>query len=221
MAHGQDGGPTVSKSYSVGNFDQIEVGGPFDVEVRTGANPGVTARGPQHILEHLIVEVRGGKLVIRPEHQNGLFRSGWHFNGDVDVSVTVPMLRSAALGGSGDLKVNEVRGDSFEGSIGGSGGLEVGRVDVQSLKLAVSGSGGAKAAGRANTAAFDIAGSGDIDAKGVQSQTADVSVAGSGSVAANATHTASVSIIGSGDVEVTGGAKCSVTKTGSGDATCS
>ena len=42
---GNDGGSTVSKNYNVGNFSAIEVAGPYDVEVRTGANPSVSARG--------------------------------------------------------------------------------------------------------------------------------------------------------------------------------
>jgi hypothetical protein len=218
----ENGGPTVAKNYKVGSFDQIEVGGPFNVEVRTGANPSVRARGPQKMLDHMVVEVRGGKLVIRPEREKGLFRSGWHFRDTVEVTVTVPMLRGAAIGGSGDIKVNEIKGDAFDGSVAGSGSLDVGKLDVQSLKLSVAGSGAAQArAGRAQSASFDIAGSGDIDAKGVQAQTAEVSIAGSGNVAANATNTASVSIMGSGDVDVSGGAKCSVSKAGSGDVHCS
>jgi hypothetical protein len=218
----ENGGPTVAKNYKVGSFDQIEVGGPFNVEVRTGANPSVSARGPQKMLDHMVVEVRGGKLVIRPEREKGLFRSGWHFRDTVEVTVTVPMLRGAAIGGSGDIKVNEIKGDAFDGSVAGSGSLDVGKLDVQSLKLSVAGSGAAQArAGRAQSASFDIAGSGDIDAKGVQAQTAEVSIAGSGNVAANATNTASVSIMGSGDVDVSGGAKCSVSKAGSGDVHCS
>ena len=218
----ENGGPTVARNYKVGSFDQIEVGGPFNVEVRTGASPSVSARGPQKMLEHMVVEVRDGKLVIRPERQKGMFQSGWHFRDTVEVTVTVPMLRAAAIGGSGDIKINEVKGEAFDGSVAGSGSLDVGTLDVQSLKLAVAGSGAAQArAGRAQSASFEIAGSGDIDAKGVQAQTADVSIAGSGNVAANATNTASVSIVGSGDVDVSGGAKCSVSKAGSGDVHCS
>lgn len=218
----ENGGPTVARNYKVGSFDQIEVGGPFNVEVRTGASPSVSARGPQKMLEHMVVEVRDGKLVIRPERQKGMFQSGWHFRDTVEVTVTVPTLRGAAIGGSGDIKINEVKGEAFDGSVAGSGSLDVGTLDVQSLKLAVAGSGAAQArAGRAQSASFEIAGSGDIDAKGVQAQTADVSIAGSGNVAANATNTASVSIVGSGDVDVSGGAKCSVSKAGSGDVHCS
>ena len=38
--HGEGGGPTVSRNYQVGGFSQIEVAGPYDVEVRTGSGRG-------------------------------------------------------------------------------------------------------------------------------------------------------------------------------------
>jgi hypothetical protein len=220
--HSEEGGPTVSRNYSVGGFDQIEVAGPYNVQVRTGANPSVAASGPQKLLEHTLVQVKDGKLVIRPERKQGWFQTGWHFRGDANFIVTVPQLHEATIAGSGDIKVDKIAGDRFEGTVAGSGGLEVGTLDVQSLKLAIAGSGGAKAnGGKAQSANFDIAGSGDIQAGGVQAQDAKISIAGSGSIAARATGTADVSIMGSGDVDVTGGAKCSVSKAGSGDVRCS
>jgi hypothetical protein len=216
----EGGGPTVSRNYQVGNFQEIEVAGPYDVQVRTGGNPGVSATGSQKLLERTVVEVRGDKLVIRPE-QKGWFHS-WSVSGKANFTVTVPHLRGATIAGSGDIAVDRVQGDSFQGTVAGSGGLDVGQVEVQTLKLEIAGSGGAKAgAGRAQNASFDIAGSGDIDARGIQAKAADASIAGSGNIAAHATGTAKVSIMGSGDVEITGGAKCSVTKAGSGEVRCS
>jgi hypothetical protein len=206
----------------VGSFDQIEVAGPYNVQVRTDANPSVSASGPQKLIEHMVVEVRDGKLEIRPEPQKGWFHMGWNFHGDVTLTVTVPELNGATIAGSGDIRVDQVKGDRFDGSVEGSGDLDVAALDVQTLKLAIAGSGGVKAgSGKAQNANFDIAGSGDIDAKGVQVQTADVSIAGSGNIAANATGTADVSIMGSGDVQLTGGAKCTISKAGSGDVSCS
>jgi len=220
--HGESGGPTVSRNYQVGAFDQIEVAGPYNVQVRTGANPSVSAKGSEKMIEHMVVEVRNGKLEIHSERQKGWFNKGWNFHGKVDLVVTVPQLRGASIAGSGDIKVDQIKGDSFDGEVAGSGGLDVATLDVQTLKLAIAGSGGTKVgSGRAQNAKFDIAGSGDIDAKGVQAQTADVSIAGSGSIAANASGTADVSIMGSGDVLLTGGAKCKISKVGSGNVTCS
>lgn len=218
----EDGGPTVARNYQVGSFDRIEVAGPYNVEVRTGPAVSVSARGSQKLIEHMVVEVKGSTLEIHSERKKGWFNKGWKFRGNVDLVVTVPQLRGAAIAGSGDIKVDQVRGDSFEAAVAGSGGIDVGALDVQSLKLAIAGSGGVKAAsGRANNAKFEIAGSGDIDAKGIQAQTADVSIAGSGNIAANATGTADVSIMGSGDVNITGGAKCKISKAGSGNVHCS
>jgi hypothetical protein len=217
-----DGGPTISRNYQVGNFDQIEVAGPYNVQVRTGSNPSASARGPQKMIEHMVVEVRGSKLVIHPEEHHGLFNFGWHSNGKVDLTITVPELHAATIAGSGDINVDKVHGDRFEGTVAGSGGLGVGAMDVQSLKLAIAGSGDAKAgSGKAGSVEYEIAGSGGIDAGGLAAQDAKVSIAGSGSVKANAARTAEVEIMGSGDVNVTGGAKCNISKAGSGNVSCS
>ena len=60
----EDGGATVSRNYSVGSFQQIEVAGPYDVEVRTGSSPSVSGQGGEKLLQRAVVEVQGDKLVI-------------------------------------------------------------------------------------------------------------------------------------------------------------
>jgi hypothetical protein len=221
QVHAHDGGATVSRNYQVGNFQQIEVAGPYDVEVRTGSNPGVSARGSEKLLEHTEVVVQGDKLLIRPERQGGWFHFGWSSRGNVHFTVTVPQLSGATIAGSGDIHVDRVTGARFEGTVAGSGGINVAALDVQSLKLSIAGSGGVRAgAGKAQSAEYEIAGSGDVDAGAIQTQQLKVSIAGSGGVHAHSSGTANVSIMGSGDVDVTGGAKCSVSKQGSGDVRC-
>jgi len=220
--HAEDGGPTVSRNYNVGNFQQIEVAGPYDVEVRTGGNPGVSAKGGEKLLERTVVEVQDGKLLIHPEKHRGLFNFGWGTHGKASFTVTVPQLSGATIAGSGDIKVDKVAGQAFEGSVAGSGGIDVAAMNVQQLKLSIAGSGGVKAGtGTAQSAEYEIAGSGDIDAGSVQAQSLKVSIAGSGGVKAHSSGTADVSIMGSGDVDVAGGAKCSVSKAGSGNVRCS
>jgi hypothetical protein len=217
----ESAGPTVSRNYQVADFQQIKVGGPYEVTVRTGGNPGVTARGSENLLDRTDVEVKDGMLLIRGKPNRG-FSWGWSSHGKADFTVTVPQLTAATIGGSGNIHVDHVRGDRFKGSVAGSGGLNVDTVEVSSLEMSVAGSGSAKAAaGKAKTASYDIGGSGDIDAGAVQAEQAKVSIAGSGSVKAHATGTADVSIMGSGDVDVSGGAKCSISKAGSGDVRCS
>lgn len=222
QAHDGGPGPTVSRNYQVGNFQEIEVAGPYDVTVRTGGNPGVSAQGGQKLLDKTIVTVQGDKLVIHPQEHRGF--SLFHFGtrGNAKFVVTVPQLAAATIAGSGDIHLDHARGASFNGAVAGSGGLDIEDVQVHSFKLSIGGSGSAKArGGKAEMSDYSIGGSGDIDAGGVQAQQAKVSIAGSGSIKANATGIADVSIMGSGDVDVSGGAKCTINKAGSGDVHCS
>jgi len=223
QVHAQESsGPTVSRNYSVGNFSAIEVAGPYDVEVRTGSNASVSAKGGQKLLERTIVEVQGDKLVIRPENNRNFFHWGFSRSGTAHFIVTVPQLKGASIAGSGDISVDKVAGDAFDGSVAGSGGINVASMNVKELKLSIAGSGGVKAgSGTAQSASYEIAGSGDIDAGAVQAQALKVSIAGSGGIKAHSSGTADVDIMGSGDVDVAGGAKCNVSKAGSGNVRCS
>jgi hypothetical protein len=220
--HHESGGPTVERNFQVGGFERIEVAGGYDVEVHTGAAPSARAKGPEKDLERLVIEVKGDRLLIHPRERHGMFHFGWRRHGKTTISVTVPQLRGADVAGSGDIRIDNVRGDSFAGKIAGSGGLSLDNVEVKALEFSIAGSGSAQGKkGRAQNVSLDIAGSGDIDTKGVTSETASVSIAGSGNIAVHASSTASVSVAGSGDVDLTGGAKCSITKHGSGDVRCS
>lgn len=219
QARTESGGPTVQRDYPVGAFEQIEVAGHYDVDVRTGSAPSVHATGPQKDIERLVVEVKGDRLLIHPRKERG-FHMNWSSNEPTRIAVTVPRLSGAAVAGSGGIKVDRVASDKFKGEIAGSGDLGVGTIEAGAVELSIAGSGSINASGKARSVNYSIAGSGDIEAEGLVSETADVSIAGSGNVTANATSTASVSTVGSGDVEMSGGAKCTVSKHGSGDVRC-
>lgn len=218
----ENGGPTVSRNYQVGNFNDVELAGHYDVDIRTGGPVSVSAQGPENVLNRLRVDVDGDKLRIRPK-SDGWFHFGLHFSREpVHLTVTVPALSGATLAGSGVINIDKVQGQNFEGTVAGSGTLNLTDVEVQSLKLNIAGSGSARAAqGKAQAATYDIAGSGSLDAGGVQTQQVKVSIAGSGGVRAHASMTAKVDIMGSGDVDISGGAKCTVSKAGSGNVRCS
>lgn len=220
QARSESGGPVVERDYKVGEFSRIDLGGAYDMTVRTGAAPSVHARGGENVLDRMEVEVKGDTLVIRPKKKG--WDMGWTSNGKVDLTITVPTLRAASLAGAGDIRIDRVAGNSFEGSIAGSGDLRVEQIEVQSLKFDVAGAGNVHAiSGRTRNAEYGITGAGDIQASGVTSETASVSITGAGGVTANATKTADVNIVGAGDVNLAGGARCTVSKVGAGDVNCS
>ena len=217
-AEDRDAGPQVSRNYQVGAFDKLAVAGPYEVNVVTGGQPGVSAKGGSALLDETEVVVENGTLEIRPKKRHGI-HFNWH-NGKAVFTVNAAALRGAAIAGSGGINVDKVSGD-FDGDVAGSGDLKVASIAGGKVKLSIAGSGGVDVAGKADTVDLSIAGSGDIRAGGLASRVADVSIAGSGNVAVGASESADVSIMGSGDVEVTGGAKCKVSKAGSGNVRCS
>ena len=218
-AEARDAGPAVDRTYTVAAFDRIETAGPYEVTVKSGGQPGVTARGGGNFLDETEVKVVDGVLRIGPLKKN----SRWSWSNDdskVRMTVTTAALRGAAIAGSGNMQIDRVGGD-FKGEVAGSGDLSIDRVDAGSVGLDVAGSGTVRAAGKAQSLDIGIAGSGDVDVSGLEVVAAEVSIAGSGNVRARATGTAEVSTVGSGDVEISGGAKCQVSKQGSGDVRCS
>ena len=216
-AEERDAGNEVSRSYQVGAFDRIAVAGPYEVNVVSGGNGAITAKGGENLLAETEVVVEGNTLTIKPKKQKG-FRWSWR-GGKAVFTVNAAALHGASIAGSGGITVDKVAGD-FDGDVAGSGGMKIGQVAGGKVKLAIAGSGDVEVTGKADTVDLSIAGSGDINAGGLASRAADVSIAGSGNVRVNASESADVSIMGSGDVEVTGGAKCNVSKAGSGDVRC-
>ena len=216
-AEDREAGAEVTRSYQVGAFDRLEVAGPYEVNVVTGGQLGVSAKGGENLLAETDVLVENGVLKIQPKKKKGV-RWNWR-NGKAVFTVNAAALHGASIAGSGDVNVDKVSGD-FEGEVAGSGGLKVGQVAGGKVKFDIAGSGGVEAAGKADAVDISIAGSGDVNLGGLASRTAEVSIAGSGNVKANASESADVSIMGSGDVAISGGAKCKVSKAGSGNVSC-
>ena len=127
-SHVEDDGPSIDRDFEIGDFERLDVAGPMDVEVRTGATASVQASGPEWALENLRVEQQDDRLLIGCEGD---------IDSDVTVVVTVRRLAAARLSGSGDVSIDSIKGDAFECSSSGSGDLSVDEIDVQTLKLAI------------------------------------------------------------------------------------
>lgn len=217
----ESGGPAVQRTYALTGFDAVGSGGSQDVIVTVGGQHSVRAEGDADVLDRLDIKVEDGTLKIG--HKKG---SDWSFGWGKDrprtrIFVTMPAIRSAAVAGSGDMKIDRVQGDSFKASVAGSGDIEIAQMQVGEAKFSIAGSGDIKAAGTAERSSASIAGSGDIDIGGVQVRTASASIAGSGDIRIHASETADISIVGSGNVDVAGSARCTVSKRGSGEVRCS
>ena len=217
-AFGHESHARTSRDFQVGAFDKIDLAGSPDVEVRTGSGPTVHAEGDKRAVDDLDIRVENGTLRISRKPHSG-WSFGWHHD-RLRIAVTVPSLSAVSIAGSGDVRVDRVAGQSFEGKIAGSGDLSVTHMEVGDAAFSIAGSGDVSVSGKAGKGSFRTAGSGDIRAGSLETGTATVAVVGSGDIQVRATQSAAIDIMGSGDVHVAGTTNCTVHKAGSGDARC-
>ncbi len=214
----RDTGPAGTRTFAVGGFSAVSLEGSDDVRVVRGPVISVVANGGADVLDKLDIRVEGTTLKI------GRKRTGWAMSWSRDkgavVVVTAPSITAADVAGSGDMTLDRVDGDAFDGSLADSGSLRVDALTVKRASLSLGGSGDLIAIGAVDQSNLSIAGSGDIDAAKLKSRRADISISGSGDIAAGASESAAISISGSGNATVTGTDKCAISKNGSGEARC-
>ena len=210
-------GSGTTRTFQVSDFDQIDLRGSDDVDVRVGTGFSIRAEGPSEQLDRLRIERDGDTLDIGRKNGKGF---GWNKGANVKVYVTLPRLTEANVSGSGNMAVDRVEGSAFEGGIAGSGNLTIAAVQVESAKFSIAGSGTARASGSARDLSVEIAGSGNVEASKLQAKSAKVEIAGSGSVRAVVDGPAEVDMMGSGDVDLGPRSRCTTSKMGSGSVRC-
>lgn len=209
----------AERTYSITDFDKVQVDGPYRVVLTTGRSSAARAEGSAEALDHVSIDVQGGTLRIRRN------RSAWGSYpgagaGPVAVSLTTRDLRSAAVVGSGSLDIDRAKGLRVDLSVSGSGRLNVGAVEADNLVVGLLGGGRITLAGRTRQLRATIQGSGDLAAAGLSADDAQIGSDTAGSVAVAVARTAKVTATGAGDVEIIGSPACTVEAKGSGRVTC-
>ncbi len=209
-------GNVVTIERSVGDYDGIGVSGWFDVELVDGNEGELTLRGEENLLEHIVTEVKNGKLSIKVEKGYNLKPTSW--NEGIMITVPVESVNSIALSGSGDIVGKKtLKAGDFKTAMSGSGDITL-DVDVSSISASMSGSGDITLSG--NTGDFDatISGSGDIKAYDLDADNVDATVSGSADIKVTARKMLRARVSGSGDISYRGNPEKVDTKTsGSGD----
>ncbi len=205
------------QAYELGEFAEVSTTGPQDVVITMGDSYSVRAEGAPDALAQLEAVVEDGELILRP---TGSFRGDWGRFSSVTYHVTMPRLDAITLAGSGDIRIDRIEGDEFEGAINGSGALTIGTMEVDEADFSIGGSGKVIAAGTARDTRVSIGGAGNVEAAGLHSETARVSIGGVGDVALTVDEEAEISMAGAGTVEITGSARCSVSRFGFGEVRC-
>jgi hypothetical protein len=130
--------------------------------------------------------------------------------------LVVQDLERLTLSSSGSAEIRNLAVFELEAVLGGSGDLLLDRFGADRLSLTVSGSGRARAAGAVIEQTVALTGSGDFEARALESRFADVHTSGSGSATVRVRERLTARVAGSGSVFYYGSPQVQRTVTGSG-----
>lgn len=211
-------GNKVILERSTGNYDEVSVSGFFDVDLVPGTEGDLTLRGEENLLEHLITEVKDGKLIIKVEKGMNLKPSSW--KDGIHITVPIESINAVTLSGSGDIVGKKtIETNNFKTSMSGSGDITL-DIEARNVEASMSGSGDINLSGSTTDFVVTISGSGDIKAYELQADNVDATVSGSADIKVTAKKMLKARVSGSGDISYKGNPQKVDTKTsGSGDIT--
>jgi Putative auto-transporter adhesin, head GIN domain len=209
----------ADRTFTVTDFDRIEVDGAFDVSVETGKSPTVRASGSTTAVDQLLVEVRARTLRIRPARTNW---GGWPGEKPAapKIKVTAPALKDASLRGSGTLSVSRMRAATVRVFQVGGGQVLVGAVESDQIIVSQTGSGLVTLSGKALLGKVTSDGSGRIAAERLSIGDLTLQSGSAGALSLLAVRSAKVVSNGSGEIVILGSPACTVSAVGPGQVRC-
>lgn len=193
-------------------FTKVSFGVSGNMYISIGPEFKVVLEGDKSVLEDIVTEVSGGRLVVKKEN--------WRFNQNekVIVYITLPEINGLGVSGSGRAEIKDaVKTDDLSLSVSGSGKVFTNDITVNNLKASISGSGDIiVGSGNAANGDISISGSGNYTGENAKIGSLDISISGSGNCATNVTESLKASISGSGDVTYVGNPKIDARVSGSG-----
>jgi len=183
-AHAQS---KTSTTIDLRDFDAIDVGGAYELDVIVGEDYSIELSGPAEEMARVEASLKNGALVLGSKKRQRGDRKG------VKAVVTMPTLNRISVSGVVDADISGVKSKDF--------------------KLDLSGVGDVNVAGACDRLVARVSGVGEVDAQSLQCREVDVKVAGIGEARVYASESVSAEVSGMGGIMVYGSPK-SVDKRG-------
>lgn len=163
------------KQFSARDFERLEIGGAYAIEIRQGATFSVSADGDRDEVEELDIKVRNG--VLRVDRPNS-YRFFNNRGSRIGLVITMPTLRGLDLSGANKSRITGFRNlDDLDVDLSGASNTEM-EVEVSRLKMEISGASKVALKGRSRTAEISLSGASRLDATQMAMEEADVEASG-------------------------------------------
>lgn len=168
----------VDKDIPVADFDAVECNLPCDIEYTTG-RPSFQIHVPAKVEEHLIVTVKGSKLIIT------LDKTKLYKFGSIKVRISSPALNSVELNGAVEFDAPKgIEAKDFTAKLNGASELDIEGLDAKDVKITANGTADIDIEDlNCDDIAVTVNGAGECELAGVCVK-ADLTVNGVGSIKA-------------------------------------
>ncbi|TDB64136.1 PspC domain-containing protein [Arundinibacter roseus] len=163
------------RQFSANNFQRIEVGGAYAIEIRKGNDFSVAADGKREDVESLEVYVKNGTLHVEKPGEFNFFKDR---SKRIGLVITMPTLRGVQLSGATQSRISGFESlDRLDVDLSGA---TISEIDVKTnqLDLSLTGASSARLRGSARTADFALTGACELNAKAMTIDEADVDATG-------------------------------------------
>ncbi len=205
-------GTIITEDRTTGNFNAVEVGGAFEVEVKNGPVTQVKLEADDNLIKHIHIKVSGNTLKIKTEGLNNLN------NAHLKVFITTPELTQIKSSGASAVAIKGILKNTNKIDFDASGASNInGEVDAPEIVTEASGAANIEITGRTKSYKATASGSGTIKSSVLMSETTRAKASGAGSVHAYSSISMDAEASGAGTVYYKGEGSLSQNVSGAGN----
>jgi hypothetical protein len=168
----------IRETRDLPSFDQIEVGGAFEVTLTIGEPQKVEVEARQKAIGQIITEVKDSKLVISSNRTGG--------NTPLNIYITIPALSRLEVHGAAEVNSeNIIKADMLSLKVSGAAEVKL-DLEVNTLRSEVSGAAELELSGKAQQHSAIVSGAATLDAQDLETITTDADVSGAATANVNA-----------------------------------
>ncbi len=207
-------GHIVADEREVPEFTKIAFEGTGNLIIKQGFKSSLTIQTDDNLLKYIESKVVDGTLVLSIKEGND--QKNLRPKEGIFYYATLKDLDSLELSGVGNVRtVAQFLGDSLKVKLSGSGNLFL-DISMESFELFLSGAGKVRMKGEVKEEYIRISGAGVFEGGDLKAETAKFDISGSGSVVVDALKSLDIKIYGTGNVQYKGNPKLTQAITGTG-----
>ncbi len=190
-------GEVVTREFEVGEFDRINAGGNYKINLIKAEKPLVVVTTDDNLLEWIEIDVQGDQLFIN---------SDYHLNPthSIEIEIYYTELQQIVCSGASMIEHREIlKNDNLTIDMSGAGAIDL-NLDVDELNINLSGAGAIGLKGYVYSQEINLSGAGTLEAKNLESRYAEITISGIGNAKVNVKKELSANISGLGNIEYFG-----------------